>query len=226
MNKLSSIFVFVVSLVLLSSCGISNMATKSEVYSTLYDESPKSILLMPPINRTTKVEAKELFYNTMSIPLTQKGYYVMPPLLAMEILKEESAYDSELFLDNSMKQAGKLFGVDAVLFTIIHEWRKASIAAEIQVKVEYILKSTVTDAVLFNRIGDITLNLSSGNNGLLGLIVDAAVTALTNEIKVARNCNIYTLDDLPEGKYSPDFQNDGNQGAGEKEFSTVISQYY
>ena len=79
---------------LLSSCSTVSV-TKSQRYPQVYAERPVSILVMPPINRSTKVDAKALFYSSLIVPLSQRGYYVFPPLLTMEILKEESAYDAE-----------------------------------------------------------------------------------------------------------------------------------
>lgn len=196
---------------------------KSVTYKSLYNEQPLSILALPPINKSTKVEAKELFYSSVVIPLAEKGYYVMPPLLAMEILKEESAYDSEMFFDRSVKKVGEVFGVDAVLFTVIHEWGKTTLLNQVHVKIEYILKSTKTDEVLFNRTGDVTLkqNMNSGN-AFADLIGGMLATALTKEIVVGKKCNYYTLDDLPAGKYNSLFGQDGNTPAGAKEFQKTL----
>jgi len=210
-----------------ASCTTQNL-TKSVAYKSLYEAKPLSVIVMPPINRSTKVEAKELFYSSIAVPITLKGYYVMPQLLTMEILKEESAYDSEMFIDRPTRMIGEVFGADAVLFTIIHDWRKSTIASRITVKIEYLLKSTKDDQLLFNRIGNVTLDLSqnSGGGGLAGALISMAVsmasTALTREIVVARKCNDFTLSDLPTGKYSPMFDHDGDQPAGQKEFDTTI----
>lgn len=211
--------------VIFSGCTATKYPVKSEAYKQVYEEKPVVILAMPPINKSTKVDAKELFYSSLAVPLTQKGYYVMPPLLTMEILKEESAYDAELFLDSSMKQVGQVFGADAVLFTIIHDWSKVTIAAQIIVNIEYILKSTKTDEILFNRKGNITLNVSN-SGGLIGLAASMIATSLKKEIIVGRSCNIYTLSDMPAGKYSPDFMNDGTQMSGPKELDQVITQSF
>ena len=84
--------------VLLTGCGTTSTGiTKSQQYPKMYSEKPAAFLIMPPINRSTKVEAKELFYSSLIVPLTLRGYYVMPPLLTLEILTEESAYDAEMF---------------------------------------------------------------------------------------------------------------------------------
>lgn len=210
-----------------ASCSDTKLLPKSEAYHNIYEEKPLAVLLMPPINKSTKVEAKELFYSSLCQPFTQRGYYVMPPLLSMEILKEESAYDAELFINNSMRQAGQLFGVDAVLFTIIHEWNKTAIASQVNVKLEYSLKSTKTDEILFHRTGDITLNISVSTGNILGDLVGSMLaTALTKEIVVARNCNYYTITDIPSGKYSPTFGQDGALKAQPAEFRQFLKNQY
>lgn len=220
---------FLVVGIILSSCTMQT-ALKKDTYKTLYAEKPTSILVLPPINKSTKVEAKDLFYSSIVAPLTQRGYYVLPPLLTMAILKEENAYDSELFENNSMKQVGELFGADAVLFTTIHEWKKISVLATIEVTIEYTLKSTKTDEVLFHRIGTITLDQSSnsGSGSLLGMAVgmalDAATTAMTDEIVVGRKCNYYTLSDMPAGKYSEQYNLDGESSSSSESFKVTISQ--
>ncbi|MDR0907535.1 MAG: DUF799 domain-containing protein [Rikenellaceae bacterium] len=207
---------------LVVSCSTTRV-TKSERYAEIYEEKPVSILVMPPINRSTKVEAKELFYSSLVVPLSQRGYYIMPPLLTMEILKEESAYDAEMFVGSSMRRVGELFGVDAVLFTTIHEWAKTTLAAQIRVVVEYTLKSTKTDEVLFSRKGDITYTPSSNSgNSLADVLSSMLTTALTSEIEVGRKCNVYTLGDLPAGKYSPSWGADGDTPSGAQSFKAQI----
>lgn len=218
---------FTLLVAILGSCTPAKLVTKSVTYKNIYQEQPLSILALPPINRSTKVEAKELFYSSLAVPFTLNGYYVMPPLLSMEILKEESAYDSEMFINGSMKKVGELFGVDAVLFTTIHEWTKTAVASQIRVKIEYLLKSTKTDEILFNRIGNVTLNISMNSGSLLVNMVGSMIaTALTKEIVVGRNCNFYSLSDIPAGKYSPQFGKDGEANAQAKEFSVVLQNQY
>lgn len=225
---MKQLFIVVLSGLLLSGCASQSPSVlKSATYQKLYEEKPLSILVMPPINRSTKVEAKELFYSSLAVPLSLKGYYVMPPLLTMDILKEESAYDSEMFLGQSTKKMGEYFGADAVLFTIIHDWRKTAIASQVNVKIEYLMKSTKTDEVLFNRTGTITLNISMNTgNILVNLIGSMVATALTKEIVVGRNCNYYTLEDLPAGQYHSQFGLDGDTPAQAKEFETVLNNEY
>lgn len=203
----------------------SKKSLKKDTYSALYREKPLSVLVLPPINRSVKVEAKEAFYSSLSAPIAQRGYYTMPPLLAMDILKEESAYDSELFLGQSTKKIGEVFGADAVLFTTIHNWTKVSIAQCIRVKIEYQMISTATDEVLFHRIGDITVNTSVNTGNAIGNIVASiVVTALSKEIIAGQRCNLYTFSDLPAGKYHADFGQDGEKKAQRKVFKANVKR--
>lgn len=172
--------------------------TRKKEYPEMYNERPRSIMVLPPINKSMKVEAKEVFYSSLVVPLAQKGYYVLPPLLALEILKEESAYDMEMFIDNSMKKVGDLFGTDAVLFTIIHSWKKNKLSGSISICIEYLVKSTKTDIVLFHRKGTYIYQ-NKESSILVNLLSSALSSSLAEETNVARTCNEYTLDALPVG---------------------------
>lgn len=56
--------------VLLSSCA--ETLTRGQQYAKLYEEKPVSIVIMPPVNQTNSVEAKDFFYTTMYMPLCEK----------------------------------------------------------------------------------------------------------------------------------------------------------
>ena len=105
--------------------------TLGQQYPGMYEEKPVSIAIMPPINRTTHVEAKDFFYTTLYIPLCEKGYYVFSPYLTMEMFQQESAYDAELFLDGSLSSFADVLGADAVMFTIIKDWQRMNLSGEI-----------------------------------------------------------------------------------------------
>lgn len=226
MRNTNKSLIAVAFIALLSSCV--TPVLKSVAYKKLYSEAPKTILIMPPINKSTNVEAKEYFHSTLSVPLANQGYYVIPPFLSMEILKKESAYNSELFVGNPLDKFGEIFGADAVLFTTIHKWSKNALLADVTVDVEYTLKSTKTNNVLYTRRGTIIYDASvnSGSNSAAGfatsLIASAIKTAATDYTMVARKCNVYTLSDLPTGKYHTKYKIDGKENAGPKTFRANV----
>ncbi|MFA9392578.1 MAG: GNA1162 family protein [Prolixibacteraceae bacterium] len=230
MNKI--LLISVLAITLLSACTTTLPITKSVAYKGIYDEKPLTILLMPPINRSTNVEAKEYFHSTLNIPIANAGFYVIPTFLSMEILKKESAYDAELFLDAPLDKFGEVFGADLAVFTIIHKWDKSGIAAKVLVQVEYIIKSVKTNEIVYSRIGDVVYDasVSTGAGGLAGLVADVALsainTAATKYVDIARVCNAYTFSDLPSGKYSPMYGIDGELPAGNKVFRVSLSSKY
>ena len=195
-----------------TSCGMLNTVTRESQYAKMYEEKPITLLVMPPINNSANVEAKDLLYTSISRPLVEAGYYVISPLLAMDVLKAESAYDAEMFFDSSLSTFQNYFGVDAVVFSVIDTWTKKGLG--IETKIRYVIKSAHTNETLFDRSCDLYLDLSvnSGSNGLLGALVDLAAsainTAATDHIIAARKANYYILRDIPRGKYSPDYMQD------------------
>lgn len=214
MRKIVPLFVLVV---LLSACGASSDLTRGQLYPGMYEEKPVTLLVMPPINNSANVEAKELLYTSISRPLAEAGYYVIPPSLAMAVLRQESGYDAELFLDKPLKQFHEFFGADAVVFSVIESWAKQGLG--INTEIRYIIKSALTDKVLFDRTCNLFLDLSvnsgsSSDSGrsLLSILVDVAAgainTALTDHIEAARKANYYIFRDLPVGKYDNLFLQD------------------
>lgn len=217
-------FAFVCLLV--SSCGMLNTVTRESQYSKMYEEKPVTLLVMPPINNSTNVEAKDLLYTSISRPLVEAGYYVISPLLAMDILKAESAYDSEHFFDAPLTMFNTFFGADAVVFSVIDSWTKKGMG--IQTKIRYVIKSAYTNEILFDRSCDLYLDLSvdSGTGGLLGALVDLAAsaitTAATDHIVAARKANYFIVRDIPRGKYNPDHMLDKDVIAEPKDIVTSV----
>lgn len=223
-------YIFVIGILMLTqtSCTTSSNLTRGEVYAKLYEEKPVSILVMPPINNTSNVEAKDLLYTSVSRNIAEAGYYVISPLIAMDVLRNESAYDAEYFMNSSLGKFKEYFGVDAVVFAIIENWAKEGWI--IHTKVNYMMKSTTTNEILFERSCDLHLDLmkNSGTGGLLGVLVDAIATAvdvaMTEHIEAARYANHYVFDDLPYGKYSPLYMLDKEVQAKDKNVKKALSR--
>ena len=223
------VYIILAALVL-TSCGSTGL-TRSSLYPKMYEEKPVTLLVMPPINNSANVDAKELLYTSISRPLAEAGYYVISPTLAMEILKHESAYDAELFIDKPLKPFHDFFGADAVVFSVIDSWAKQGLG--INTKIRYIIKSTLTDETLFDRSCDLYLDLSvdsrsdkTKSKSLLNVLVDLAAsainTALTDQIVAARKANYFVFRDLPVGKYDDLFLKDQDFAADPKDVRRTV----
>lgn len=211
---------------LVSSCATASKATRGSQYPQMYEAKPVTLLIMPPINNTTNVEAKEYLYTSISRPLAEAGYYVISPLLAMDILRAESAYDAELFVDAPLTMFQKYFGADAVVFSEINSWVKTGFGIETAIR--YFIKSAYTGEIIFERSCDLYLDLeirAGGNSALAQLISLAASainTAVTDHIAAARKANYFIFNDIPRGKYSPEYQQDSGVPADEKDISATV----
>ena len=211
---------------MVTSCGMMSTVTRESQYAKMYEEKPITLLVMPPINNSTNVEAKDLLYTSISRPLVEAGYYVISPRLARDVLKAESAYDSEMFFDAPLTAFQNYFGADAVVFSVIDTWAKKGLG--IETKIRYVIKSAYTNEILFDRSCDLYLDLSidSGANGLLGALVDLAAsainTAATDHIVAARKANYYIIRDIPRGKYSPEYMMDQETIAEPKDVVTIV----
>lgn len=220
------LFPIILLAVAVSSCGSTNQVTRESQYAAMYNDMPVTILVMPPINNTSHVEAKDLLYTSISRPLAEAGYYVISPLLAMDILKAESAYDAELFIDKPLDVFRDYFGADAVVFSQIDDWTKRGFG--IDTKIRYIIKSATSGEVLFDRSCDLYLDLqqSSGGNSALSTLVDLAVsaiaTAATDHIVAARKANYYIFRDIPRGKYNPQYLQDKEVIAEKKDVKARV----
>ena len=221
-------FTITIVAILLSSCAQSVGITRGVQYAQMYEEKPTSIVIMPPINQTNSVEAKEFFYTTMYMPLTEKGYYVFSPYLTMEMLQSESAYDSEMFLEGDLGSFQNVLGADAAIFTIIKSWDRNSLLGYLTVGVEYVLRSTATGETLYHREGLIQVDTSvnGGGGGLVGSLVNMAATAIntamTDKVVAGRRCTAFVLSDMPVGKYDADFGKDSEVLAGDKYIRATV----
>jgi hypothetical protein len=157
------------------------MVTKGDKFPTIYEELPTSILILPPINESTAADAKEYYATTIQEPLSFLGYYVFPYEITTEILKMEGIYDAELMKDLPLQKFREYFGTDAVLFTTIKKWNLAYmvLAANLTISIDCELKSTKSNATLWQYNGTVVVDLSGGDTGgsIVGLIAKAIITA-------------------------------------------------
>ena len=208
---MKKVIIFGLVALIMSSCA--QQITRGEQYPKM------SIVVMPPINQTQHVEAKDYFYTTLYTPLCEKGYYVYSPMLTMEMFQTESAYDAELFIEGDLSQFRNVLGADAAMFTIIKSWKRNNVGGSLTAGVEYVLRSTITGETLYKREGLINVDTSinggsSGIGALVGLIATAVNTAATDKVVAGRKCTAFVLSDMPVGKYDKMFDQDQKQPAG------------
>lgn len=189
-------------------------------YTKFRAESPRSILVVPVINRTVDVTAPDYFLATISRPIAERGYYIFPVNLVKRVLEDDGLADSNLVHQANPKRLGELFGVDTILYITIHKWdaKYAVLSASVEVEFTYSLKSGKTGEELWKSKEAMTYvpqNRSSGNPiaDLIAMAITAGMTkAAPNYIPLAQQANGHAVirlhQGLPAGPYHPEFGRD------------------
>lgn len=101
--------------------------------------APKSILVVPAVNKSLDVDAPNYLLSTLTIPLAEKGFYVFPVNTAKIVLEQEGFYEGEQIHQQPPETLAKLFGADAVLYVTIKRWdaQYAILAATVTVEFDY-----------------------------------------------------------------------------------------
>lgn len=201
---------------LLTGCAEKQYVTKAGEFPQMYDEQPRALLILPPINDSTDAEAKDHYLTTVEMPFAQHGFYVFPMELVSEIMKQEGVYDTELLYGLPPQKFREYFGADAVLYTHIRKWdlTYAVLASSLTVSIAAEIISTKTAAKLWEYTGTVVVNLtaSSGSGSLTGLLVDAIATAINTAaadyVTYARQANQRIIYSLPYGPYHEMFLKD------------------
>ncbi len=214
-NKILLLLTSLVSLLVLSGCGPA-MVTKGTEFPKMYEEAPRSILILPPMNNSTDAQAKDYYMTTVEMPYALMGYYTFPTEMVSDIMKQEGVYDTEILYNMPLSKFKEYFGADTVLFTTINKWdvSYAVIASSLTVSISSKLVSTKTNETLWHYTGTIKVNLSGNNSGggLAGLVANAIVTAINTAmadyVKYAKVANARLIYTLPAGPYSPMYMKD------------------
>ena len=118
--------------------GCANVAVKKDL-SAFNAAAPRSILVVPAVNKTLDVDAANYLLSTLTVPLAEKGFYVFPVNTAKFVLEQEGFYEGEQIHNQSPEVLAKLFGADAVLYVTIKRWdaQYAILATTVTVEFDY-----------------------------------------------------------------------------------------
>jgi hypothetical protein len=195
--------------------GCASVETKREAFPLMYDEDykPLSILVAPAINKSTAADAGELINVTLTQPLADNGFYVVPIAIVSEIFQSEGIVAGEQLLAAPMSVFSENFGADAVLFVTINEWDKNYyvVGGNVTVGMSFVLLSTKDREVVWSYDAQVVLNTAGQSSGslLVDLISTAVNTAIADYIPIARQVNSIAISTLPFGQYHPRTGQDG-----------------
>ncbi len=195
-----------------SMIGCAKYITKEEFAPEMYKNQPLSILVLPPINESTDVEAKDFYPATIAEPLTNSGYYVYPIEVITDVLQKEGLSDTESMFDVPIEKYKEFFGADAVMYVRILKWDTVYLitSGSVTVHIAAEIKSTDTGEVLWFYDDVVSVSTSGsdgGMGGFAGLIAQAVTTAINTAtqqyISLAQEANKTVFSAIPYGHYHP-----------------------
>jgi hypothetical protein len=98
---------------------------------------PRSILVVPVVNKSLDVDASNYVLSTLTVPLAELGYYVFPVNTVKIVLEQEGLYEPEQVRNMEPARLASLFGADAVLFVTINRWDAQYVVISTTVTVEF-----------------------------------------------------------------------------------------
>ena len=195
-------------IVLISGCA----SIPKKDYTAFNTVAPRSILIVPVVNRSVDVDAPNYFLSSITIPVAEQGYYVFPVNAVKRVLEDNGLSDADMVHKALTPKLAALFGADAVLYISINRWdaRYLFLSTTVTVELTYLLKNGKNGDVLWADSRRVQYTPSSSSGGLGGLIADIVVAAIEkaapNYMPLAKQANAeaftYPGPGIPPGPYS------------------------
>lgn len=155
-------------------------------YTAFKQSRPKSLLVLPPINDSTDVKATSGVLATVSAPLAEAGYYVLPVSLVDETFKQNGLTTANDIHDVSIAKLREIFGADAGVYIRVKEYgtKYMVIGSDTRVTVEGRIVDLRDGRVLWHGTATASSaeQQNSSGGGLVGLLVQALVSQIINTV--------------------------------------------
>lgn len=173
------------SFLLLAALCLTSCATRHGQpydYTTYRQRMPRSILVLPPLNKSPDVNATYSLLTHATMPLAEAGYYVFPVGLVDETFKQNgftSAVDIQTIAPAKLRE---IFGADAVLSIIVTEYGVSYrvVDSVVTVSADAKLVDLETGNLLWQ--GSATASSAEEQNNSGGGLTGALVVAVINQI--------------------------------------------
>jgi hypothetical protein len=187
-------------------------------YTNFRAHRPRSILVLPPINETTSVEAAYSYLSTVTMPLAEMGYYVFPVAVVDQFLKENGMPTPGEMHQVPLNKTFEILGADAVLYVTLTQYgtKYQIINSQTSVAVKGKFVDTRTGVTIWEGVGSAQTN-SGGSGNLIADAIAAVITQAVNSStdaahEVCRPANISLLATkhrgILYGPYHPQYMKD------------------
>jgi len=156
--------------------------TPSYDYTNLRQHPPRSILVLPPLNESTAVEATWGYLSTVTRPLAERGYYVFPVAVVDQFLKENGLPSAGEMHQVPLNKVAEIMGADAVLFITVEQYgsKYQVLNTATIVRARAKLVDTRTGLLLWDGRTAVQQNSNAGSGDLLSAVISAALTQVLN----------------------------------------------
>ncbi|MBF6988317.1 DUF799 domain-containing protein [Cupriavidus sp. IK-TO18] len=164
---------------LFAGCAVQN---KQVDYSAFKASRPRSIVVLPPLNESPDVKATYAMLSQATVPLAESGYYVLPVAVVEETFRQNGLTVPADIHSVPVAKLRQIFGADAALYVTVTEYgsKYQIISSVTRVAANAKLVDLKTGDVLWSGTAVSATDSSSGGGGLIGMLINAAVTQVMN----------------------------------------------
>ncbi len=157
--------------------------TKNVDYSAFKASKPRSIVVLPPLNKSLEVGATYGMLSQVTVPLAEAGYYVLPVTLVNETFQQNGLTVASDIHDVPVAKLRDIFSADAALYITITQYGT-----------KYMVFDSVSTVAANARLVDLrsgqtlwtgqaSASSNEGNNnsgGLVSMLLTAVVKQIIN----------------------------------------------
>jgi hypothetical protein len=174
--------------------------------------SPRSILIVPTVNKSLDVDAPNYVLAALPVPVAEKGFYVFPVNTTKFVLEQEGYYEGERIHAQPAPVLAGLFGADAILYVTINRWDAQYAFLTTVVTVDFDYRMVAKDGTeIWHENKKLQYQPQNNNSGSpLAMLITAAVNAAVaraapNYMPLTRQANqeVFFLSPnaIPNGPY-------------------------
>lgn len=155
-------------------------------YTAYKMSRPASMLVLPPVNDSADVKATSGVMATVTLPLSEAGYYVMPVTMVDETFKQNGLTTPNDIQEVSTAKLREIFGADAAVYIRVKDYgsKYFVLGSDTRVTVEGKIVDLRTGTTIWAGSATASSQESDGGNqgGLAGLLIKAIVNQIIGSV--------------------------------------------
>ncbi|MFT7671124.1 MAG: hypothetical protein ACI8X5_003840 [Planctomycetota bacterium] len=153
-------------------------------YSAFLESRPRSILVLPPLDKTLEAGASTHCLATVTRPLAERGYYVFPVAIIDLMMRENGLPTPFEMHQVPISKLREVFDPDAVLYLTVTDWGSSYqvLSSVTTVSMQGVLVDAGTGETIWVGEHSSESSSSGGSSGLIESLVGALVDQVANSL--------------------------------------------